>query len=77
MVDHLTRILVDVGGDRASNLAGALALRGFTVAAAGGRLVADSTTVEAREAKGHLRSLGYADREYRVHVEYARRWGFL
>jgi len=77
VVDHLTRILVDVEGDRASNLAGALALRGFTVAAAGGRLVADSTTVEAREAKGHLRSLGYADREYRVHVEYARRWGFL
>ncbi len=77
MVDHLTRIFVDAEGDRASDLAGALALRGFTVATASGRLVADSTTVEAGEVKGHLRSLGYADREYRVHVEYARRWGFL
>jgi hypothetical protein len=77
VVDHLTRITLDVEGDRASDLAGALALRGFTVATASRRTVADSTTVEAGEAKAHLRSLGYADREYRVHVEYARRWGFL
>lgn len=77
MVDHLTRITIDAEGARACALASALAMRGFTVHRARGRLVADSTTVEAGEAQGWLRALGYANREYRVHVEYARRWGFL
>ncbi len=77
MVDHLTRITVDADGARAAGLAEALVARGFTLREAHGRLVADSTTVESREAKDHLRALGYADQEYRVHVEYARRWGFL
>jgi hypothetical protein len=77
VVDHLTRIIVDSEGARASALVGALSTRGFTVRMTRGRLIADSNTVEAAEAKGQLRALGFADREYRVHVEYARQWGFL
>lgn len=77
MVDHLTRITVDAGADRAEELAGALALRGFAVRRDGGRLVAESDRVEAQDAKRYLRSLGFRDRDFQVFLEYVRAWGVL
>jgi hypothetical protein len=77
MVDHRTRITVDADGGRAAEMARALAARGFEVRVARRRFVAESTTVEATEAKEYLRSLGFHDREFRVYLEYVRRWGVL
>jgi hypothetical protein len=77
MVDHVTRITVDAAGPRAAALGRALAQLGFTVRAGRGRLVGESSEVEAQDAKRRLRALGFADREYRVILEYVRRWGVL
>jgi hypothetical protein len=77
VVDHLTRITVDAGGGRATEMARALAARGFTVRVARRRFVAESTTIGAREVKEYLRSLGFHDRESRVFLDYVRRWGVL
>ncbi len=77
MVDHLTRITVDAGADRAEELAGALALRGFSIRRVAGRLVAESDRVEAQDAKRYLRSLGFRDRDFQVFLEYVRQWGIL
>ncbi len=77
MVDHLTRITVDADGGRAAEMARALAARGFEVRVARRRFVAESTTIGAKEAKEYLRSLGFHDREFRVFLEYVRRWGML
>ncbi len=77
MVDHLTRISVDVRAARAADLARALAAFGFTVRPEGRRLVAESDRVEALDAKRYLRSLGFADRDYQVFLEYVRQWGVL
>ncbi len=77
MVDHLTRITVDADGGRAAEMARALAVRGFTVRIERHRFVAESTSVEAQEAKRYLRALGYDDREFRIHLEYVRQWGIL
>lgn len=77
MVDHLLQVTVDARGARGAALAESLAARGFTLRRSAGRLLAESTVVEAREAKAWLRSLGFLDREYRVHVEFSRQWGFL
>ncbi len=77
MVDHLTRITVDASGARAGEIAQALALWGFTIRRERRRLVADSTTVEAGEAKRALLELGFHDREFQVFLEYVRRWGIL
>lgn len=77
MVDHLTRVTVPAGAIRARELAAALAELGFAVRSEGRRLVADSTAVEAQEAKRVLRARGFADREYQVFLEYVRRWGVL
>ena len=77
MVDHVTHVEVDAAGHRASDLVRALAGLGFSVRCEGGRRVAESSTIEAQDAKARLRALGFADREYRIVVEYVRRWGFL
>ncbi len=77
MVNHLTRITVDLRSPRADQIAGALAARGFSIRRERDRIVAESEAVEAQEAKRHLRSLGVPDREYRVFLEYVRRWGVL
>jgi predicted ATPase len=77
MVDHLTRIDIDAGGARAAELVQALSRAGFRVVPQGGRLVAESSAVEAGEAQRQLRALGFADREYRVSVEFVRQWGYL
>ena len=36
-----------------------------------------STEVEASAAKAYLRGRGFADREFRIVLEYQRRWGTL
>jgi hypothetical protein len=77
MVDHLTRITVDAGLERAGALADALAAIGFAVRRERRRIVAESSAVEAQAAKRHLRALGFRDRDYRVFLEYVRRWGVL
>ena len=77
MVDHLTRVTVDLGAPRAEALAGALATLGFAVTRERKRIVADSSVVGGREAKDLLRARGFQDREYRIFVEYVRQWGIL
>ncbi len=77
MVEHLTRITVDARSERAEELGRALAAHGFAVRRQRHRIVAESSVVEARAAKEHLRSLGFRDREYRVFLEYVRQWGIL
>jgi hypothetical protein len=77
MVDHLTRVTVPAGAQRAGDLAAALAALGFAVRREKTRLVADSTAVEAGEAKRALRARGFADAEYQVFLEYVRQWGIL
>ena len=77
MVDHLTRITVHATGGRAAEMAAALAERGFSVRLERRRFVAESATVEAKDAKTWLRARGFADREYQVFLEYVRQWGVL
>lgn len=77
MVDHLTRIAVDVEGVRAAEMVQALSRAGFRMGVERGRFVAESCAVEASEAKRRLRDLGFADCEYRVSVEFFRKWGYL
>ncbi len=77
MVDHLTRVTVDAGAERAPDLVAALAAFGFVVRREGGRVVAESDRIEALDAKRYLRALGYRDREFEVFLEYVRRWGVL
>jgi hypothetical protein len=77
MVDHLTRVTADAAAPGAERLAGALAALGFTVRREPRQLLADSSTIGGREAKELLRASGFADREYRIHLEYVRQWGFL
>lgn len=77
MVDHVLKVTVDAEGARGAGLAETLAVSGFTLRSSRGRLIAESTVIEAQEAKAHLRALGFEDREYRIHVEFSRQWGFL
>ena len=77
MVDHLTRITVDLREPRAEAIARTLAARGFSVRRERRRLVADSTVVEAQEAKRALLACGFRDREFQVQLEYVRQWGIL
>ncbi len=77
MVDHLLEITVDAEGARGAALAGALSAAGFDLRTRRGRAVARSASVQAGEAKALLRALGFLDREYRLHVEYTRGWGFM
>lgn len=77
MVDHLTRVVVERQEPHADALVAALRARGFEISARGHRIVADSTAVEAQEAKRALRAAGVPDRAYRIQLEYVRQWGVL
>lgn len=79
MVDHLTTVWPARGLDpvRLAGMAGALDELGFARQAAGPRVSFTSSAVEARTAKAHLRARGFRDREFRLVLEYARRWGTL
>ena len=79
MVDHLTTVAAerDLAEGRASALGAVLADLGFKQHGRGRRAVWMSTTVEAGAAKAHLRDRGFADREFRVVLEYVRRWGIM
>jgi hypothetical protein len=77
MVDHLTRVTVDVRSPRAAAIAATLVSVGFEVRRERRRLVADSTKVEGQAAKAYLRERGFDDCDFQVFVEYVRRWGIL
>jgi hypothetical protein len=77
VVDHLTRITVDRREPRAEAIVRALAERGFSVRPERRRLVAESTSVEAQDAKRALLARGFRDREFQVYLEYVRQWGVL
>ncbi len=77
MVDHLTRIVVDAREPRGADILRALAERGFSIRRERWRLVAESTVVEAQDAKRALLARGFRDREFQVQLEYVRRWGIL
>jgi hypothetical protein len=77
VVDHLTRITIHASAARAEAAVTALGEAGFTIRRTADRIVAESSKVEAQEAKRWLRALGLEDREFRVFLEYVRRWGTL
>lgn len=79
MVDLLTTVTAEHGLDasRASALGRALAELGFEPSATRRRAAWTSPRVEAGAAKRHLRARGFADREFRVILEYTRRWGIM
>ena len=77
MVDHLTRVTVELAVASARDIACALAGRGFSVREERRRMVAESASVGAQDVKRYLRSLGFEDREYRVVLEYVRKWGVM
>jgi hypothetical protein len=77
VVDHLTRVVVDIATPHAEALAGALEALGFAVTRERRRIVADSSKVGGREVKDLLRARGFADRDYRIFLEYVRQWGIL
>lgn len=55
----------------------ALAARGFTFTFAKDRVFADSSEMEAQDAKKYLLSQGFEDSEFQVLLEYARKWGVM
>ncbi len=63
--------------DRAAAMMEALEAKGFTFKFEKDRIFADSNEMEAQEAKKYLISLGFADTEFQVLLEYARKWGVL
>lgn len=63
--------------ERAAEMIELLAGAGFRIHAEKDRMVAESTEIEAAEAKALLRSRGFGDREYQMLVEYERRWGLM
>jgi hypothetical protein len=77
MVDHLTRVIVGRDAPRSADLVRALASLGFAIREEPRRIVADSSTVEAGEAKVRLRSLGFGDRDYQLLLEFVRQWGVM
>lgn len=77
MIDHLTRVIVGRDAPRSGDLVRALASLGFAIREEPRRIVADSSTVEAGEAKARLRSLGFGDRDYQLLVEFVRQWGVM
>jgi hypothetical protein len=78
VVDHLTRVEPERGlaPERVAAMGAALGAIGFAPAA-GRRPAWESAIAEAGDAKAHLRTSGFRDREFRVVLEYVRQWGFL
>ncbi len=77
MVDHLTTVRLDARAPRTPAIADALAGLGFSVRRRGRRVFAESSEMEAQEAKRRLAALGFSDREFSIVLEYVRRWGIL
>ncbi|MDT8901786.1 hypothetical protein [Anaeroselena agilis] len=63
--------------ERVAAMMEALEARGFTFKFAKDRVFADSTEMEAQDAKRYLLSQGYEDTEFQVLLEYARKWDTL
>jgi hypothetical protein len=77
VVDHLTRITLHASAERTEAAVTALGAAGFAIRRTADGIVAESSKVEAQEAKRWLRALGLQDREFQVFLEYVRRWGVL
>ena len=79
MVEHLTTVEPARGlsDARRTELAATLAALGFERRRGGRRAVFASTTLQPAYAKAQLRARGFADREFRIFLEYTRLWGFL
>lgn len=82
--DPLDPAAVRAFGDRLKNRAErvaammeALAGRGFVFKFEKDRILADSNEMEAQDAKRYLIESGFADTEFQVFLEYARKWGVL
>lgn len=63
--------------ERVAQMMEALQERGFTLKFEKDRVVADSSEVEAQDAKAYLIARGFQDREFQVYLEYARKWGVM
>lgn len=63
--------------ERVASIMDALAKQDFTFKFAKDRIFADSTEMEAQDAKKYLLSLGFQDSEFQVFLEYARKWEVL
>jgi superfamily II DNA/RNA helicase len=63
--------------ERVAAMMEALAERGFTFKFEKDRIFADSSAMEAQEAKKYLIARGFQDREFQVMLEYARKWGVM
>lgn len=79
MVDHLTLVTAEAGlaRCRTRELGAALAAMGFERQPGEGDGAFASTVVEAQAAKRDLLARGFREREFRVVLEYVRRWGVL
>ncbi|MDR7865982.1 MAG: hypothetical protein RIN56_04140 [Sporomusaceae bacterium] len=62
---------------RVAAMMDALAARGFTFKLEKDRVFADSTEMEAQDAKRYLLTQGFEDTEFQVLLEYARKWDTL
>ena len=50
---------------------------GFRISTGKACIVADSTDIEAGDAKRRLIAAGFHDREFQIVLEYTRKWGML
>jgi hypothetical protein len=63
--------------ERVVAMAEFLATLGFRISTGKDGIVADSSDVEAGDAKRKLIGAGFQDREFQIVLEYTRKWGML
>lgn len=63
--------------ERVAAMMEALAAKGFVFKTEKGRVLADSSEMEAEAAKRYLLSCGFEHTEFQVLLEYARKWGVM
>jgi hypothetical protein len=63
--------------ERVVAMAEFLANLGFRISTGKDCIIADSSVVEAGEAKRKLIEAGFHDREFQIVLEYTRKWGML
>ena len=54
-----------------------LAAKGFIFSFKQGSIFADSSVMEAQEAKKYLQDNGFLDQEFQIFLEYGRKWGTM
>ncbi len=68
---------VAAAAERAAAMLEVLGAAGFSFTAKKDLIYADSESVEAVAARRLLADHGFADREYRIYLEYRRQWGVM